>query len=476
MKRVTKTTSASPGGNRREFLKKSGAVVLGAPFVLGVASAQTVKSAAAKPKNIVLIITDQQHLDTLSAWGNRHVHTPGLDQLSRRGMSFRMSYCANPVCSPSRSSMLTSRMSSETGVHTNSRAIHREIPNLGQWFRQESEYETVYAGKWHLPRSFTHFIPGFDVLTTGIGGQGNLCDTTISRACEGFLHNRSRDKGFMMVASFMQPHDICEWLRLNTLNPKQLRYPELVKKLPPLPDNFDFDKNEPDSVAQLRLRLDPFKDGWSKEQWRYYLWSYYRHIEMVDAEIDRVLRALDETGRSEETLVVFTSDHGEGCAHHQMVRKSHLYDQASRVPLIVSYPDHIPSNHSNPSHLVSGVDLLPTLCDYAGIPAPPKARGRSLRSILEGGLGQTNEFIVAEAKGNTGRMVRTEQYKYVAYRNNQVEQLFDMRADPGETRNLAPSGTFSDVVADHKKLLKSWESRLERSKNLSYTDTWWYSS
>ncbi len=195
--------------NRRDFIKLSGsAVALLAEGTLSRNVLAVRRRRKQKPKNILLIITDQQHIDTIAAGGCRHVRTPALDQLKTHSISFTQSYSANPVCSPARSSIFTGRTSCETGVHTNGRPIRSGIPNLGQWFSQQTDYETFYAGKWHVPRTYTSNIPGFKVINTGIGGFGYLCDTVMSRACEGFLRNRSKRKPFFLVASFMQPHDI----------------------------------------------------------------------------------------------------------------------------------------------------------------------------------------------------------------------------------------------------------------------------
>ncbi|MHC4173054.1 MAG: sulfatase family protein [Planctomycetota bacterium] len=473
MNKNTTIEQSSRFVNRRDFIKLScSAVALLAEGTLNRNVLAARRNRKPKPKNILLIITDQQHIDTIAAGGCRHVRTPALDQLKTHGVSFTQSYSANPVCSPARSSIFTGRTSCETGVHTNGRPIRSGIPNLGQWFSQQTDYETFYAGKWHVPRTYTSNIPGFKVINTGIGGFGYLCDTVMSRACEGFLRNRSKHKPFFLVASFMQPHDICEWLRLNMDNPGELRYPQLAGELPELPDNFQFDENEPETIRKKRLGNEPFKGNWDKEQWRYYLWSYYRNIEYVDAEIGRVLQALEDSGHAKDTLVAFTSDHGEGTAHHQMVRKSSLYDEAARVPLLFSWPGHIVENKTDAVHLASGLDITPTLCDYAGIESPANMRGRNLRAVLEASASSRRDFIVSEANSNTGRMVRTGRYKYITYKDDAVEQLFDMKDDPGETKNLAASSRYASILAEHQKLLKDWESRLDVPLNVPNADVW----
>ncbi|MDH4238088.1 MAG: sulfatase-like hydrolase/transferase [Phycisphaerae bacterium] len=463
--------------NRREFIKlstNSVAVLAGGISAGNLFAAR--KSSQPKPKNIVLIFTDQQHIDTIAAGGCKHVRTPALDRLKKSGVSFTQSYTPNPLCSPARSAVFTGRTSSECGVHINGRSIRSDIPNMGQWFSQHTNFETFYAGKWHLPRTYTLDIPGFKVIHTGIGGFGYLCDTAMSRACESFLRNRSKSKPFLLVASFMQPHDICEWLRLNMENPERLRYPQLAGMLPELPANFNFDNNEPKDIKNRRLRNDPFrgKSKWDKEHWRYYRWSYYRNIEHLDAEIGRVLRTLEDSGYIDDTLIAFISDHGEGMGHHQMVRKNSFYDEASRVPLLFSWPGHISENKTEAFHLVSGLDLMPTLCDYAGVKPPVNMRGRSLRSILEGNVLSWGHTVVTEVSSNMGRMVRTQRYKYITYKDDPVEQLFDMIDDPGETKNLATGSKYASTLAEHRRMLKDWEARLDVAPNVQNTDAWWY--
>ena len=473
---MEKSKTAKQSANlesRRNFLKLGGsavAILSGCTFNQRTQASR--RSGRPKPRNIVLIITDQQHIDTIAAGGCRHVQTPALDSLKISGVSFTQSYTANPLCSPARSAIFTGRTSSEAHVHINGRPIRSDIPNLGQWFSQNSNYETFYAGKWHLPRTYTSNIPGFEVIHTGIGGFGYLCDTAMSRACEGFLRNRPKDKPFLLVASFMQPHDICEWLRLNMNNPPKLRYPELAGELPELPHNFEYDKNEPGSIKQRRQSCEPAKGGWSKEHWRYYRWSYYRNIENLDAEIGRILRALADYGYTDDTLIVFISDHGEGMGHHQMVRKSSPYNEASRVPLLFSWPGHIIKNKTDMVHLASGMDIMPTLCDYASIKSPANMRGISLRSVLEGNSDSGHEFVVTEVNSNTGRMVRTNRYKYIAYVDDPVEQLFDMKDDPGETKNLSPNTRYASILKDHRKMLKDWEHRLDVPTKVPHADVW----
>jgi arylsulfatase A-like enzyme len=447
------------------------------------------RSHRSAPPNILIVLTDQQHTNTISAAGCPHVQTPSLDRLVCGGTRISQSYCTHPVCSPSRSSLFTGRMPTETGVWINGvRGGHiiPSIPNMGQWFSQNSDYEVVYAGKWHVPECHTYRIPGFRVISSGLDHRGDVSDTLVSRASEAFLRNRSSSRPFLLVVSLLQPHDICQWLQINTNDQTELRYPQIRAELPELPENWDFDPSEPESHMLLRERTQQSAAGqWGELQWRFYMWNYYRLVEMVDAEIGRILQALDDTNQTDDTLIVFTSDHGEGLAHHRMVRKDFLYDEAVRVPLVFSWPTHIDGGAVDDSHLVSGLDLMPTVCDFAGIEPPAGVKGISLRPLLEHRhVDEWREFVVADVSsralttGNpahTGRMVRSQRYKYVKYYCDTIEQLFDIESDPGETVNLAQEPAYRGVVESHREMLRQWERSLEPAPHTREVSQLWRS-
>jgi len=275
-----------------------------------------------------------------------------------------------------------------------------------------------------------------------------------------------------MVASFLQPHDICEWLRLNLRDPGRLPLPEIAGALPPLPANFAVDPAEPAPLRRLRQQTEPALGRWSSQHWRYYLWSYYRHVEMVDGEVQRILDALHDTGKDHNTLVIFTADHGEGMAEHQLVRKSNGYEAALKVPLILCWRDRIPAGRADSVHPVSGADIVPTICDWAGVKPPPQMRGRSLRPLAEGKATGRDHFIVSEIPTNIGRAVRTQRYKYVTYAGERSEQLFDLATDPGETRNLAGDSGSAGILSEHRKLLAEWERRLDIDPRVPHAEPW----
>jgi arylsulfatase A-like enzyme len=464
--------------NRRQFLKKGIQGATGLSLAQGILGkklfARTAIPNDAKP-NVLLIITDQQHRETISAINTKYTDTPGMDSLYNRGTYFEQSYCTSPVCSPSRSSIFTSRMPSETGVYENGLPIREDFSNIAQWLSQKGDYEPVYAGKWHLPESATLNIPGFRVLAPGIGGRGMLADTSVSMSCEGYLRNYTGEKPFFMVASFIQPHDICQWIRVNKRLPHDFDFGILKEQAPELPKNFLFDTDEPEPVSAYRAKQHQVEEKWTPQHWQYYLWSYYRMVEQVDAEIENILLTLRKTGLEENTLIIFTSDHGEGLAEHQFTIKNVLYEAASRVPFIISLPGSIPEKKKIAEHHVSGLDIFPTICDYAGLQPPPGVLGRSLKPLLDGKKTEWRSFVAAESTNisdHLGRMIRTENYKYIIYANDGKDQLFDLKSDPGEMKNLASNPGFASVLDEHRSLLKNWENNLERARTLPQNKIW----
>ena len=342
--------------------------------------------------NILFIFTDQQTLGAMSAYGNPHLRTPHMDSIAASGVRFEKSYCASPVCGPSRSSLVTGRMPHETGVDVNGESIDSAIPNIGQLL-SGAGYRTAWAGKWHLPESYPSVglgsVPGFEVLQPAqTSGRGSDTDAGVADHAVSFLQ-RQHDRPFLLGVSLHNPHDICGWIGRHR-DPGTI---DDVDVLPPLPDNFAIDPEEPEFIRACRRRPHYGAEGlntldWNEDQWRFYIHAYYRFTEEVDALVGHVLATLRDQGLEEETVVIFTSDHGEGVAAHRWVVKLMLYEEPSTVPMIVSWRGHTPAGVVDSEHLVSGVDILPTICDYAGVTPPAElAGGRGERSA-GGGRGE----------------------------------------------------------------------------------------
>ncbi len=424
---------------------------------LGAAAAQ-----APRRPNLLLLMTDQQSFGAWSGAGNPWLRTPAMDSIAKAGTSFGEAYCAYPVCSPSRGSIFTSRLPHETGVRVNGKAIAPGMATMGEMFRSAG-YRTVYGGKWHLPKSFDG-MTGFEKIAGG-DRLGAHMDEPLAGACSEWLRTKGRGgEPFLMVASFMNPHDICEWIRQH---PGHRSHPGLAS-FPPVPGNMAVSAAEPEFMRYHRTAgYDQMSKGvgiaseWRRDDVRHYLHGYYRLIEDVDRQIGRVLGALRETGLDRDTLIAFCSDHGEGMGAHRWVQKAAFYEESAHVPLLFAGPG-VRSGQVDRASLASLADILPTFCDYAGVKPPADARGVSLRPVLEGGKALDRPWVAGELRygdaSREGRMIRSERFKYVAFNGGaDSEQLFDLWLDPGETFNLAPLGG-QDLVA-HREILARQVSR-----------------
>ena len=242
--------------------------------------------------------------------------------------------------------------------------------------------------------------------------------------------------------------------------------PESDLGLPPLPPNFASDPQEPEFISQCRQ--SPYCQGgthtsdWNEWQWRNYLHAYYRFVEQADAQVGRLLQALRSSGLDQDTLVLFTSDHGEGMAAHRWVCKLTLYEEPVRVPFILCWPGEIPHGVVDRQHLVSGLDVLPTLCDWAGVEFPAPT-GITLRPLIENPEQAGRPFVVSQLHSDPdnlemqGRMLRTQRYKYVAFSQGQNPQMFfDLEHDPGETHNLAYTADSRAELTQHRALLQAY--------------------
>lgn len=415
-------------------------------------------SAAVDRPNFLLIITDQQTHNAMSCAANPWLKTPAMDSLAARGTRFSAAYCTYPVCSPSRGSIFTGRMPHETGVRVNGKAIADGVPTLGELFRAAG-YETVYGGKWHLPRSFD----GMTAFTRLIGGHslGAKMDQPLADASAAWLRQKPRQP-FFHVASFMNPHDVCDWIRRH---PGTRHHPN-PDRYPPAPANMAVDPLEPEAVQfHRRAGYDLMSQGlgiassWRRDDVRLYLHDYYRMVEDVDRCIGQVLDALRESNLERNTIVAFISDHGEGLGGHLWAQKAAFYEESARVPLILAGPG-IRANHTEYATLASLADLVPTFCDYAGIQAPTDVRGVSLRPVLEG-RAIDRPFVAAELlyqdQTREGRMIRTARHKYIVFNSGaRPEQLFDLDTDPGEVLNLAPRPEAQAELHRHRALLRAW--------------------
>jgi choline-sulfatase len=427
--------------------------------------------------NILLIITDEQHWRMMSCAGNEHVRTPAMDSLAANGVRFERAYCTNPTCVPSRMSMFLGLMPSQMNMVGNpseyclmSDQMRRD--SLG-WLMQYAGYRTAYAGKTHLSLANTPAGLGFEEYLTH--DQRDICAEESAR----FIR-QEHDKPFFLVTSLINPHDIGfmamrDYSRMPgyEMSPKvkgflskgqdklaevdrALRRPEGVEEeefinrlCPPLPENFEPADEEPEAIGRWMAEggfcHEAIRAQWSPERWREYRWAYARLTQRVDDQIGLVLDALGQSGKEDNTLVVFLSDHGDNDAARRAIGKNLPYDESMRVPFIVSRKGMDRASQTDQRLVSSGLDLIPTLCDYAGIDPPATCRGRSVRPLVEGLNVPWRDHLVVETQ--IARTILKGPWQYITFCSGaNQEQLFHLESDPLAMDNRIKDPQNRDVV------------------------------
>ena len=423
--------------------------------------------------NIVFIVTDQQNFRMMSCAGNDDLSTPAMDSLAETGVRYARPYRTNPVCVPSRFSLMTGRYPSAIGMWSNN---SRDIPPIPEKFKQqgigwllrEAGYETVYGGKVHLPKGIKPEEIGFETIEKD--ERDRLAATTAEYV------RADHDRPFFMVASFINPHDICYMAirdfatsdfdhallrngetELAALD-AALQRPEGVSDeeffdsyCPELPPNFQPQEDEPEALRQL-LKQRSFRwqarTEWPPERWREHRWAYARLTERVDAQIGVLLNAIAESGQAENTVVIFTSDHGDHDSSHKIEHKTAPYEEAAHIPFLISQPGTTRNGEAEDALVCNGLDLLPTICDYAGAEVPSDLKGRSLRPLAEEGKPDDwREELLVETE--IGQALVTDRYKYILCNEGENhEQLMDLVEDPWEIRNHAHDPENEEVLED----------------------------
>lgn len=415
--------------------------------------------------NIVLIMTDQHQAEALSIAGNLDLKTPNLDKLAKTGIRFKNAYVTFPLCVPSRSSMFTGKMPHNLGVNSNKEgdntmAITDKQKSLGNKL-SEAGYDCAYGGKWHAHEAEIPKGHGFNK----IAGFGDI--PLAEKSINYLVERKNNPQPFFLVASFDNPHNICEWARNQPL-PYGNISPVAVNETPELPVNFKTSKSFPEAlkIEQIANKRVYPTQNYSEEDWRQYRYTYYRLVEKVDKEIGKIINAIDSLGMRDNTLIIFTSDHGDGNASHGWNQKTALFQESVKVPLILNYKNISASKSKVNSTLISnGLDLYPTICDYAGIDVSENVLGKSIKPIVENQVkNKVHDFIVVETKfegkiayGTMGRAVITKNYKYIIYSwGKNREQFFDLKSDPYEMNNLINDKDQLHYIDDFRQKLIDW--------------------
>lgn len=493
---------------------------------------------ATRPRNLLFLWTDEQRPDTIAAYGNPAIRTPHLDRLAGGATLFEAAYCTAPLCTPSRGSVITGAYPHAHGALRNNVPLPASVPTIAEVLSAEG-YACGYAGKWHLgdelraQRGFEAFWSSIeDGYTADHAGRGFSSyhrwlvaqgytppdvtkegDRVFSRqtaarlpeaagkpaflaaeACR-FLdaHGRPGGAPFALYVNFLEPH-----FPLN--GPWDDLYPPAAMTLPPswyVP---------PDPALPLRYRLrqegfrsqNPHVEADDEAGWKGARARYWGLASLVDKYAGRILERLDALGLAEDTVVVYSSDHGDMMGEHRLLAKAMPFDGASRVPLLIRAPGLPAGRVATP---VSQIDVVPTVLDLLGFAPPPSAQGASLRPLLGAGAGAGaarpatdglawGEVVVEWAGTPRGesvsgyrppaddgsaaseaalramamqqRTIRRGRWKLTVDEGGEHE-LYDLETDPGETRNgLAPGHAGAAARAAAAPLwerLRDWQGR-----------------
>jgi len=459
------------------------------------------------PPNILLLYADQHNAGVLQCAGHPDVRTPRLDRLSSEGVRFSRTYCQDGVCVPSRASMMTGQYCRTLGVLDNSSwggGPTGFIP-LAEYL-QDKGYRTAAFGKRHLPRTLDI---GFDRTCTildpkneksdeyywdwveqrgqmeafmrdwmGERGQGkgvpmashvsdlepeNTMESYAARKTVEFLREMNRRKQpFFCWTSFLRPHQPYTPVKkyADTYDPAKIQLPpslyEPKENLPPGMSRLRQNENTPWCLARAARDVNLY---------RLYIACYYALVTEVDRHVGDILDTLEREGMADNTIVVYTADHGDFVGAHGMIEKSaaahNVYEDTLRVPLIVRYPGV--RKDVSASDLIELIDLYPTLLDLAGIDHPQDYRlpGRSLSALLKHGQPLGRSFAVSENLAQV--TVITERHKLgkwiVPQANGYGDMLFDRELDPYETHNFAGDPAYAEIEKDLRAQIDRWARR-----------------
>ena len=429
--------------------------------------------------NIIYIYTDQLSETMMSCAGNKYLKTPAIDYIAKNGIRFTRAYTTNPVCSPARVSLMTGRLpgyfKDKEGNQVRDNKGSMKITHISQSVASNNiavllksgGYDLVYGGKEHLPALLSPKNLGFQIIS-------NDEREKLANKAANYIRGNHNNPYFMIV-SLINPHDICYMairdfaetnedysilkngsvelrsldealqLPLNFTNEKF--FDEIC---PPLPPNFEPQDDEPMAIKSLIKRRSfrkSAREKYTPEQWRMHRWAYARLTEKVDSQIQIILDALIESGQEENTMVIFSSDHGDNDSSHKMEHKTVLYEESANIPFIVMWKGHINGGQLDTKSLISnGLDLLPTICDYSGVKGLSDPRGRSLRPLFNGNKNNWRKTLGIESE--IGRMVVSEDgYKYVRYDFVGIEErLIDLNKDPFEKTHFTNDQSYTKIL------------------------------
>ena len=497
--------------NRRDFIKNiellgAGALMKSNNAITGFSNDPGKKG---KIKNILFLLVDQHRQDCIGCYGNQIVQTPNIDRLARNGIRFNNAYTPAPVCTPARTSIQTGQWAHNHRLifNTQNTANIHQVENAGlnepdpktKFFShslKRENWQLSHIGKWHIgteenkpsdygyedapyypyygyPSKHEHYIDylkkqgvdKFNLISekrdpTGLRPYSGIQEGPQSASIPAYLANQTidvvkrfskNDNPFFISCNFWGPHAPYYITKKH--------YEMYKNKDIKVWENFNCDLSDKPGV--IKRYGEYWKTGWFTEDiLSGLIGEYYGYVSLIDEEIGRILKALEETGELENTLIIYSADHGGSVGSYGMWDKGFgMYDIITRIPMVISHPSITPSASDA---FVTLLDLAPTFLDIAGCEIPDEIAGKSLIPILNGNQKSIREdHIVTEHHGHQipfwQRMLRTPNFKYI-YNPSANDEFYDLESDPQETRNII------DRI-DKRKLDRSKEILLQWMKD-----------
>ncbi len=457
---------------------------------------------AAEKPNVLFLICDDLNCD-MGAYGHPQVKTPNIDRLAERGVRFDNAHCQYPLCGPSRASFMTGLYPDQTMIHTNSIYVREHTPNvktIPQMFRDADYFATRIGKIYHYqvpkhigtaghddPYSWNYTInpqgrdvwderyiyslqPGnFGGTLSWLAAEGGDEEQTdgmaaIAAAAE-LKRYKERNWSFYLAVGLYRPHT-------PYVAPKKYfdMYPQEEIVVPTVPEGYE--KTIPEAALKsIRRKKDQI--DLSDDLARQAIQAYYASITFADAQVGKILDALDETGLAENTIIVFTSDHGYHMGEHGHWQKTTLYENATNVPLIIASPDQKAKGVSSDCP-VEMLDIYPTLADLAGLEPPKYLSGISLSPVLEDPSACPREAAFSQYAN--GYSIKTKRYRYTEWgeKGKEGTEFYDHESDPEEMVNLADKPESKEVIAELSKRLhdriSDAQSKPEGLEQLEFKD------
>jgi iduronate 2-sulfatase len=459
---------------------KSFALILISSFAI------LVSSFAAPPRNVLFIISDDLTSTALGCYGNKVCQTPNIDRLAARGMRFTRAYCQGTYCGPSRASFMSGYYPHATGVqgYISPRAAIGDRATWAQHFKSAGYYSARVSKIFHMgvpggiekggdeaddPASWTERFnsqgpewqaPGIgETLEKNADGKKPVMggNTFVIVAADGddMIHSDGKTSAraveliakhaqepFFLAVGFVRPHvpfvapkkyfDLYPW--------EQMTLPEKVPG-----DWDDIPKPGINYKTSVNMQMDIMRQKKAVA-------GYYAAVAFMDAQVGKVLDALEKSGQSDNTIIIFTSDHGYHLGEHDFWAKVSLHDESARVPLIISVPGKKPGVSDS---LVELLDLYPTTAKLCGLEVPARLQGKDISPILDDPKAKVHDTVFSVAGTSKGLMLRDDRWVFIQYTEDASKgiELFDMQNDPRQLTNLAES-------LDHVSRVKEWKTKI----------------